>query len=112
MSNPETADLEKEITDSVQRCWKCRMCVAMCPTYEGWFTQSTAGRLMAINLYIKHGLGSLEELSNILYSCTTCRRCQERCRALSTDCRPADTILKARQYLVKKAENITGRAHE
>ena len=54
MSNPETADLEKEITESVQRCWKCRMCVAMCPTYEGWFTQSTAGRLMAINLYIKH----------------------------------------------------------
>lgn len=112
MSNPETADLEKEITDSVQRCWKCRMCVAMCPTYEGWFTQSTAGRLMAINLYIKHGLGSLEELSNILYSCTTCRRCQERCRALSTDCRPADTILKARQYLVKKAENSTERTHE
>ncbi|MEE9612193.1 MAG: (Fe-S)-binding protein [Desulfatiglandales bacterium] len=104
MSNPELADLEKEITDSVQRCWKCKMCVAMCPTYEGWFTQSTAGRLMAINLYIKHGLGSLEDLSNILYSCTTCRRCQERCRAISTDCRPADVIRKARQYLVKMAE--------
>ncbi len=96
--------LEKEITDNVQRCWKCRMCVAMCPTYEGWLTQSTAGRLMAINLYIKHGIGSIEELSDLLYSCTTCRRCQERCRALSTDCRPADTIIKARQYLVKKAE--------
>ncbi len=104
MSRPELEALEKEITDSVQRCWKCRMCVDMCPTYEGWFTQGTPGRLMAINLYIKHGLGSLEDLSNILYSCTTCRRCQERCRALSTDCRPADTILKARQYLVKLAE--------
>ena len=105
MSDSDLKSLEKEITESVQRCWKCRMCVDMCPTYEGWFTQSTAGRLMAINLHIKHGLGSLEDLSDILYSCTTCRRCQERCRALSTDCRPADTIIKARRYLVKKTES-------
>jgi heterodisulfide reductase subunit C len=104
--NPSDQErLEKEITDSVQRCWKCRMCAAMCPTYEGWFTQSTPGRLVAINLYIKHGLGNLAELSDILYACTTCRRCQERCRALSTDCRPADTILKARQYLVSLAKS-------
>jgi len=105
MSDSDLKSLEKEITESVQRCWKCKMCVGMCPTYEGWFTQSTAGRLMAINLYIKHELGSLEDLSNILYSCTMCRRCQERCRALSTDCRPADTIVKARKYLVKKTES-------
>lgn len=104
MSNAELDQLKKEITQNVQRCWKCRMCVAMCPTYEGWFTQSAAGRLMSVNLYLKHGLGSLEELSDMLYACTTCRRCQERCRMLSTDCHPADTILKARQYLVKLAE--------
>ena len=110
MSDEELRKLEKEITESVQRCWKCKMCVAMCPTYEGWFTQSTAGRLMAVNLYIKHGLGNIEDLSQILYGCTTCRRCQERCRELSTDCRPADTILKARQYLVKKAR--TGKEKE
>jgi heterodisulfide reductase subunit C len=76
----------------------------MCPTYEGWLTQSAAGRLMAINLYIKHGIGEEMTLADILYSCATCRRCQVRCRELSTDCNPADTILKARQYLVKKAE--------
>ena len=108
MSDEKLKALEKEITDSVQRCWKCKMCVVMCPTYEGWFTQSTAGRLMAINLYIKHGLGNIEDLSGILYGCTTCRRCQERCRELSTDCRPADTILKARQYLVRKAQAEKG----
>jgi Fe-S oxidoreductase len=104
MSCSDLKKLEKEITDSIQRCWKCRMCAAMCPTYEGWFTQSSAGRLMAVNLYLKHGLGSIEELSRILYACTTCRRCQDRCKALATDCRPADTILKARQYLVELSE--------
>ena len=112
MNDSELKALEKEIAEGVQMCWKCRMCVAMCPTYEGWFTQSTAGRLMAVNLYIKHGLGNIEELTDILYSCTTCRRCQERCRQLSTDCRPADTIIKARQYLVRKAESDEEGKHE
>ena len=103
MSQSELPALKEEITHSVQKCWKCRMCVAMCPTYEGWFTQSTPGRLMAVNLYINHGLGSLQDLSNILYSCTTCRRCQERSGPFSTDRQPADKIIKARQYLVKLA---------
>ena len=104
MNEPELEKFEKEITDSVQRCWKCRMCVAMCPTYEGWLTQSTPGRLMAINSFIKHGLGDLKELSDILYSCATCRRCQERCKMLCTNASPSETILKARNLLVKKAQ--------
>jgi Fe-S oxidoreductase len=104
MSISDLKNLEKEITDNVQRCWKCRMCVAMCPTYEGWLTKSAAGRLMAINLHIKYGLGSEEDLGDLLYSCTTCRRCQVRCRMVSTDCNPADTIIKARQYLVRRAK--------
>lgn len=108
MNNPDLKQLEREITDNVQRCWKCRMCVGMCPTYEGWITQSASGRLMAINLHIKYGLGDPKKLSDLLYSCAACRRCQERCRELSTDCHPADTIIKARQYLVRKAESMEG----
>lgn len=104
MNNYDLKDLEKEIITNIQRCWKCRMCVNMCPTYEGWLSQSAAGRLMAINLFLKYGLGSEEDLSEILYTCTTCRRCQVRCRMVSTDCSPTDTILKARQYLVAKAK--------
>jgi heterodisulfide reductase subunit C len=102
--NSEIEKLKKEILDNIQRCWKCRMCVAMCPTHEGWLTQSAAGRLMAINAHFKLELGSEEELSDLLFSCATCRRCQERCRALSTDACPADTILKARQLLIKRAQ--------
>ncbi len=66
MSEPALEELKKEITEGVQQCWKCRMCVAMCPTYEGWFSQSAAGRLMAVNLFLKHGLGDIEDLSNLL----------------------------------------------
>ncbi len=41
---------------------------------------------------------------DLLFACATCRRCQERCSALSTDACPTDTILKARQLLIKRAQ--------
>jgi Fe-S oxidoreductase len=109
MNKNDLKQLEKEITDNVARCWKCRMWVDMCPTYEGWLTKSPAGRLMAINLHIKQGLGSMKDLSDLLYSCTTCRRCQVRCEQLSTNCNPTDTIIKARQYFVNKAQSEGGK---
>ena len=95
-------ELEKQLLDEIGICRKCRMCVGMCPTYEGWFTQSSMGRLVAINLHFKYGLGSEKELSELLYACTTCRRCEERCRMVSVGVSPADTIIKARELLVKK----------
>lgn len=104
MSENDMEALEKEILDKIQTCIRCRMCVRMCPTYEGWFTQSSAGRLAAINLRLRYGLGDDEALSRLLYDCATCRRCQERCRMLSTNVTPADIILKTRQWLAKKEE--------
>jgi Fe-S oxidoreductase len=106
--NPQEGDrtneLAEEILGSIQTCIKCRMCVRMCPTYEGWITQSPFGRLTAINLHLKYGLGSEEDLSKLIFQCATCRRCQERCRMLSTDVSPTDTIIKTRHLLARKAQ--------
>jgi Fe-S oxidoreductase len=96
--------LEKEIIDSIQICRRCRMCVFMCPTYEGWLTQSALGRLAAINLHLKYGLGSEEELSNLLFSCTTCQRCQEKCKVVCAGVNPTEIIIKTRQFLVKRCK--------
>lgn len=104
MTSDNLKELEKEILVGIQLCIKCRMCVNMCPTYEGWSTQGPYGRLMAINLHFKYGLGSEEELSDLLFACTTCRRCQERCKMLSTSAGSTDTIVKARNLLVKRAQ--------
>ena len=101
-------ELEKQLLDEIGICRKCRMCVGMCPTYEGWFTESSMGRLVAINLHFKYGLGSEEELSDLLYACTTCRRCEERCRMVSVGVSPADTIVKARELLVKRCRAQEG----
>jgi Fe-S oxidoreductase len=98
-------ELKKKVVDQIALCRRCRMCVAMCPTYEGWLTQSSIGRLNAINLYFKYGLGSPQELSDLLYACTTCRRCQERCRILAVGANPTDIILLARELLVRKCRS-------
>ena len=96
-------EMEREILNAIQTCINCRMCVHMCPTYEGWVTQSAFGRLAAINLHLNHGLGTEEELCRLLFECATCRRCQERCKMLSTNVTPTDIIIKTRQLLARKA---------
>ena len=95
--------LRQQILDDVQVCRKCRMSVNTCPTFEGWFTQSAMGRLIAINLHLKYGLGNEKELSDLTYACTSCLRCRQRCRNASMGVSPADIILKTRTYLVRKA---------
>ena len=104
--NNALKELEKEILSGIQSCIKCRECLHMCPTYEGWATQGPYGRLMAINLHLKYGLGSEEELSNLLFACSTCRRCLERCKQLSSGTSVTDLIIKARQYLAKRAKAL------
>jgi Fe-S oxidoreductase len=94
--------LRQEILADLQVCRKCRMCVSMCPTFEGWFTQSSMGRLTAINLHLKYGLGDEKQLWDLLYACTSCRRCRQRCRNASMGVSPADIILKTREYLVRR----------
>jgi len=96
--------LEEEILSNTQICIGCRMCANMCPTHEGWITQSPFGRLAAINLHLRYGLGDEEQLSRLIFECATCRRCQERCKMLSTNAAPTDTIIKTRQLLARKAQ--------
>jgi Fe-S oxidoreductase len=103
MNNDPIKEMENDVLDKIETCIKCRMCVNMCPTYEGWLTQSTVGRLLAMNFHFRYGLGSEKELSRLLYECTTCRRCQERCRMLSRNVSPTDIILKGREILVRKS---------
>jgi Fe-S oxidoreductase len=99
-------ELEKEVLEAIQICRKCRICIAMCPTFEGWFTQSSMGRLTAINCHFKYGLGNEEELIKLLFACTTCRRCEERCKMVSMGVSPTDIILKTRQLLVKRQKAL------
>lgn len=94
-------ELEKTLLDLLSDCTRCKMCVSMCPTYEGWFSQSPVGRLMAILHHLKYGIGSEKELADLLFSCTTCRKCQVTCGRRSAGTKTLDIIIKARNFLVK-----------
>ncbi len=102
--NKDLKQLEDEIIDGVRQCCHCKMCTTVCPTYEGWFTQTAMGRLAAIFAHLEYGLGSEEELSDLLFSCTTCRRCQSLCKVMSAGTESADLIVKTRHLLAKRAE--------
>lgn len=108
----DSEKLKQQILDEVAICRKCRMCVSMCPTYDGWFTESSMGRLAAINLHFKHGLGDAKELSDLLYACASCRRCQQKCKMVSVGVSPADIIVKARRLLVKETRDQEQKKHE
>ena len=97
--------LKDDIVNGIRQCSHCKMCVSVCPTYEGWFTQSSMGRLAAIYAFLQFGLGSEEELSKLLFSCSTCRRCQSLCRAMSAGADTTDIIVKTRNLLARKAKS-------
>jgi len=96
--------LKKDVIEGLRQCSHCKMCVGVCPTYEGWYTQSSMGRLAAIYAFLEYGLGSEKELSKLLFSCVACRRCQNICRAMSAGTETTDLIIKARNLLVKRSE--------
>lgn len=95
--------LEQEL-DLLADCQKCKQCLRVCPTYEGWYSKSPVGRLMAIYYYLKYGLGTEEKLSDLLFTCTTCRKCQTLCKTMGPGVKSTDIIVKARNLLVKKAQ--------
>jgi len=96
-----------ELLESIRVCKRCRMCVVTCPTYEGWLTQTPIGRISAIYYHFLYGIGSQEQLSALLYSCTTCRRCKERCKELMTGVNAAEVIVKARELLAAMSSDQT-----
>ena len=112
MNSNDYKKLQNDISDQMMLCSKCRMCVAVCPTNEGWYSQSAYGRLSAIKLYFILGAGTKTGLSKLLYSCAVCRRCQEMCRMLSMDAKPSDIILRARELLVKGSNSVQEKINE
>ena len=103
MITDDIRKLEEEIIIAVQQCSKCKMCVAVCPTYETWLTEGPVGKLQATYYHIKHGIGTDKELSDLLFRCTTCGKCKLQCSSFSAGTDTVGTIVNARRLLAMKA---------
>ncbi|MHA1885289.1 MAG: (Fe-S)-binding protein [Promethearchaeota archaeon] len=84
-----TSEIHQDWKDIVHRCFRCGYCKFThsysdfnCPSYKKYRfeTYSTGGRLWLIYGIINNDLKWSENLSNVLYACTTCGNCTENCR--------------------------------
>jgi len=84
-----TSETYQDWKSIVHRCFRCGYCKFThdfsdfnCPSYKKFRfeTYSTGGRMWLIYGIINGDLQWSQNLSNVLYACTTCGNCTENCR--------------------------------
>ena len=84
-----TSETYQDWKSIVHRCFRCGYCKFThdfsdfnCPSYKKYRfeTYSTGGRMWLIYGIINGDLQWSQNLSNVLYACTTCGNCTENCR--------------------------------
>ena len=92
------AALKADILDILSYCINCRFCLPSCPRFEitaGNISEGASGITRSLYYAVKWGETDkeiLNELRDILYSCTTCRNCDAACKKLSTGTKLTDAI--------------------
>ncbi|MBW2083734.1 MAG: (Fe-S)-binding protein [Deltaproteobacteria bacterium] len=92
-------EIEKYLNENLIWCEKCHFCNTVCPIVESRVSQGSFG----INRAIYYGLKwneINEDLRNLVYSCTTCGKCNLMCKKVSRALPLTEIIEKAREYLL------------
>jgi len=97
--------------DMIHRCFRCGYCkfpvnwmdVNNCPAYARFRmeTYSCGGRLWLTRAWLSEEIDWTEHLAQILYSCTACKNCEEKC-PLSFNINILDMIIAARGEMVER----------
>jgi len=103
---------QKDYASQIHRCFRCGWCKFTsnysdfnCPPYKRFRfeTYSTSGRLWLIRAWLKGEMQWSERLAQILYTCTTCKNCVERCpMGFANDI--VDWIVAARADMVEQGK--------
>lgn len=99
--NEERAEnsMEKWVQEALMFCEKCHLCNTVCPVCDTRVTQGPFGINRAIYYSIKWNRYD-ENLRNLVYSCTTCGRCVEKCRDVSRALKLKEVFEKVREWLL------------
>lgn len=105
-----TSEMEQDWRSIIHRCFRCGYCKFTyeytdlnCPSYKKYRfeTYSTGGRLWLIYAAIKGDLPWSDNLTKVLYSCSTCGNCLQNCRFEKFNFLLVDIIEAARAEAVK-----------
>lgn len=101
---------EYKYKDLIHRCFRCGYCkfptdwsdVTNCPAYARYRMESYAsgGRLWLIYAWLKGEVEWSENLAKILYACTACKNCVEKC-PLSFNDDIVNMVVAARNQMVE-----------
>lgn len=101
---------EYKYKDLIHRCFRCGYCkfptdwsdVTNCPSYGRFRMESYAsgGRLWLIYAWLKGEIEWSENLAKILYSCTSCKNCVEKC-PLSFNDEIVNMVVAAKSQMVE-----------
>lgn len=97
MSTIEEKNIREEITEITEKCIKCGLCKELCPVFKALREEQSSPRGHAILL-------SNKIYEKIIFDCTLCRACEEKCPLGLKIC---DAIIRGREML-----SIKEKAHE
>jgi len=92
-------DIEKSLNEALISCEKCHFCNTVCPVVDTRLTQGPFGITRAIYYGLQwNEFGS--SLRDLVYSCTTCGKCDLMCKKVSRALPLTEIIEKAREFLL------------
>ena len=91
--------IEKNLSEDLSACMKCHLCNLFCPLVDTRVTQGSYGINRSIYYGIKWNEFS-ESLRDLVYSCTTCGKCEVMCTKVSRALPLRELIEKTREYLL------------
>lgn len=108
MEEEYTEELKQKIFEETSKCRICMSCYVDCPlqlSTMGFVTQGPTGITQAIYYAILWDAfqgKDAEDLRDIVYSCTTCGSCVNRCKKSACGISIIDVVETGRQFLVEK----------
>jgi glycolate oxidase iron-sulfur subunit len=95
MVNIEEKNIREDIIEIFEKCNKCGLCKELCPVFRILREEQTSPRGQSILL-------SNRIFSELVYQCTLCKACEEKCPFNLKICR---AMKRARQILAIKGED-------
>lgn len=93
------ASTEKQLHEKLISCEKCHFCNLVCPIVENRVTQGPFGINRAIYYGLKRNQFN-ETLRDLVYSCTTCKKCVAMCKKVSRGLPLVEIFEKTRGLLL------------